>query len=58
MVQKEIGVSKDEADIGASWFSRQYEVLSGRRAIWFRRSLTASLSLGLLGQGAPHHEGL
>jgi hypothetical protein len=51
------GVSKGETNIGASWFTRQYEVLSGRRVPLCRRSLTASHSLGLLDGGAPHHEG-
>jgi hypothetical protein len=45
-------VSKDEADSGASWFSRRCEASSGDARFCFAPFATASLSLGLLGADA------
>src|SRR5262245_29029434 len=42
-------VSKDEAKVGASWFSRRCEASSGDGALFGAPFATASLSLGLLG---------
>jgi hypothetical protein len=42
----------DEPDSGASWFPRRCEASSGDTLLQLRRSLTASLSLGLLGRDA------
>jgi len=49
------GVSKDEADIRASWvLLAMRSIVQRRRAVISCRSLTASLTLGLLGHARPH----
>jgi len=44
------GVSKDEANVGASWFSRRCEASSGDALICLAPFATVSLSLDLLGR--------